>query len=182
MFTLGEIIDLAVRIEKNGESTYRKAQQKVSSPVLSSMLQWLADDEAEHEKWFTKLKRNVDEKIEDPKFEEMGREILGGVLGEHTFSMDEADFSSLNDIKDLFELSLEFEKDTLVFYEMLKEFVEDEKVLSGIDKIIEEEKRHIAYIQGFLRNGEIPSLKHPREAWNEETISDFYQVLFAFTL
>ena len=128
------------------------------------MLQWLADDEAEHEKWFAKLKQNVDEKIEDPKFEEMGREILGGVLGEHAFSMDEADFSCLKDIKDLFELSLEFEKDTLVFYEMLKEFVEDEKVLSGIAKIIEEENRHIAYLQEFLEKGEIPSLKPPRDA------------------
>ena len=160
MFTLGEIIDLAVRIEKNGESTYRKAQKVVSSPILSSMLQWLADDEAEHEKWFTKLKQNVNEKIEDPKFEEMGREILGGVLGEHAFSMEEADFSSLKDIKDILELSLEFEKDTLVFYEMLEEFVEDEKVLSGIAKIIEEENRHIAYLQEFLEKGRIPSLKH----------------------
>ena len=164
MFTLGEIIDLAVRIEKNGESTYRKAQKEVSNPVLSSMLQWLADDEAEHEKWFAKLKQNVDEKIEDPKFEEMGREILGGVLGKQAFSMDEADFSRLNDITDLLELSLEFEKDTLVFYEMLKEFVEDEKVLSGIAKIIEEENRHIAYLQEFLEKGEIPSLKHPRDS------------------
>jgi rubrerythrin len=124
------------------------------------MLQWLADDEAEHEKWFTKLKQNVNEKIEDPKFEEMGREILGGVLGEHAFSMEEADFSSLKDIKDVLELSLEFEKDTLVFYEMLEEFVEDEKVLSGIAKIIKEENRHIAYLQEFLEKGEIPSLKH----------------------
>ena len=160
MFTLGEIVDLAVRIEQNGESTYRKAQKVVSSPILSSMLQWLADDEAEHEKWFTELKQNVNEKIEDPKFEEMGREILGGVLGEHAFSMEEADFSSIKDIKDVLELSLEFEKDTLVFYEMLKEFVEDEKVLSGMAKIIEEENRHIAYLQEFLEKGEIPTLKH----------------------
>ena len=159
MFTLGEIIDLAIRIEKNGESTYRKAQKVVSSPILSSMLQWLADDEAEHEKWFTKLKQNVNEKIEDPKFEEIGREMLGGVLGEHAFSLEEADFSCLNDIKDVLELSLEFEKDTLVFYEMLEEFVEDEKVLSGIAKIIKEENRHIAYLQEFLEKGGIPSLK-----------------------
>ena len=160
MFTLGEIIDLAIRLEKNGERTYRKAQKEVSNPILASMLQWLANDEAEHEKWFTNLKKIVNEKIEDPKFEEIGREILGGVLGEHAFSMEEADFSCINDIKDVLELSLEFEKDTLVFYEMLEEFVEDEKVLSGIAKIIKEENRHIAYLQEFLEKGEIPSLQH----------------------
>ena len=62
MFTLGEIIDLAIRIEKNGESTYRKAQKEVSSSKVSAMLEWLADDEAKHEKWFTELRENVDEK------------------------------------------------------------------------------------------------------------------------
>ena len=161
MFTLGEIIDLAIRIEKNGENTYRKAQDEVSSSELASMLQGLADDEAEHEKWFAELRENVDEKIENPKLAEMGKEILQGVLGDHAFSMDEADFSSLDNITGLLELSLEFEKDTLVFYEMIKEFIEDGKVLSGIDKIIKEENRHIKYLEEFIEKGEILPLTHP---------------------
>ena len=155
MFTLGEIIDLAIRIEKNGESTYRKAQKEVSSSKVSAMLEWLADDEAKHEKWFTELRENVDEKIEDPILEKMGKEILQSVLGDHTFSMNEVDFSSLDNIKGLLEVSLEFEKDTLIFYEMIKGFIEDENVLSGIDKIIEEENSHVKNLEEFLKKGEI---------------------------
>lgn len=161
MFTLGEIIDLAIRIEKNGGNTYKRAQEEISSSRLTAMLQWLADDEAEHEKWFAKLRENIDEKIEDPKLEEMGKEILQGILGDNAFSMDEADFSSLNSITGLLELSLEFEKDTIVFYEMIKGFIEDEKVLSGIDKIIKEENRHIKYLEEFLEKGEILPLTDP---------------------
>ena len=56
MFSTAEIIDLAIRIEKNGEKTYRKAQEKVSDLSLASMLQWLADEEVEHAKWFVELK------------------------------------------------------------------------------------------------------------------------------
>ena len=39
MFSLSEIIDLAIRIENNGEKTYRKAKNEVPSPELASLLQ-----------------------------------------------------------------------------------------------------------------------------------------------
>ena len=71
MFTLNDIINLAIRIEKNGEETYRKAQEEVSNPSLASMLKWLAEEEVEHEKWFTQLKEKVATVTDDPRLEEM---------------------------------------------------------------------------------------------------------------
>ena len=158
MFTLDEIIDLAIRIEKNGEKTYRKAQNEVPSPELASMLQGLADDEAEHEKWFAKLREDMDVEIEDPILEEMGKSIFRSVLGDQAFSISDTDFSRIDNITSLLELSIEFEKDTIIFYEMLREFIEDVKVLSGIDKIIEEENRHIKHLEEVLEKGEFFSL------------------------
>ena len=155
MFTLGEIIELAIRIEKNGENTYRKAQNEVPSSELASMLQGLADDEAEHEQWFAKLREDMDTEIADPKLEEMGKSILRSVLGDQAFSMSDADFSRIDNITSLLRLSFEFEKDTIIFYEMLKEFIEDGKVLSGIDKIIEEENRHVKRLEEIIEKGEI---------------------------
>ena len=150
MFTLGDIIDLAIRIEKNGEDAYRKAQEEVSNPSLASMLQWLAEQEIEHEKWFTQLKEKASTLAEDPKLEEMGKAILQGVLGDQTFSIKDADFSKIEDINSLLELSVEFEKDTVLFYEMLGAFIDDEEILGQLDKIIEEEKRHVQQLQEFL--------------------------------
>ena len=152
MFTLGEIIDLAIRIEKNGENAYRKAQQVVSNPSLASMLQWLAEQEVEHEKWFTQLKEKAATVAEDPKLEEMGKAILQGVLGDQAFSIKDADFSKIEDINSLLELSVEFEKDTVLFYEMLSAFIDDEETLSQLDKIIEEEKRHVQLLEEFLED------------------------------
>jgi len=150
MFTLSEIIDLAIRIEKNGENAYRKAQEEVSNPSLASMLQWLAEEEVEHVKWFTRLKEKAATSAEDPKLEEMGKAILQGVLGDQAFSIKDADFSKTEDINSLLELSVEFEKDTALFYEMLSAFIDDEETLNQLDKIIEEEKRHVQLLEEFL--------------------------------
>lgn len=155
MFTLGEIIDLAIRIEKNGEKAYRKGREEVSDPSLASLLQWLADEEAEHEKWFYQLKDLAGTAQTDPRLDEMARAVLGGVLGERAFSIEEADFSKIEDVNHLLELSMEFERDTILFYQMLSAFLEEEKVLEQIHKIIEEENHHVLVLEDLLqkRNG-----------------------------
>lgn len=155
MFTMVEIIDLAIRVEKNGQKTYRKAAREVSNPRLASMLEWLAEDEAEHEKWFDNLKHGMVADMEDPKLEEMGRAILQNVLGDQAFSLDDADLTKMDDVRGLLEISLEFEKDTIVFYEMLMEFIDESKVSAGIKKIIDEEKRHVKRLEDFIEKKEI---------------------------
>jgi rubrerythrin len=160
MFTLGEIIDLAIRIENNGETAYRKAYEEVSNPSLASMLKWLAEEEVEHEKWFTQLKQEVETTVEDPKLEEMGKAILKGVLGDQAFSIKDVDFSQIEDINSLLELSVEFEKDTIIFYEMLSAFIDDEETLRQLDKIIDEENRHVQVLEEFLEKREaLPDTK-----------------------
>jgi rubrerythrin len=150
MFTLNDIINLAIRIEKNGEQTYRKAQKEVSNPSLASTLKWLAEDEVEHEKWFTRLREKATTVAEDPRLEEMGKAILEGVLGDQSFSIKDADFSKIEDVNSLLELSVEFEKDTILFYEMLGTFIDDKETLNQLDKIIEEEKSHVQLLEEFL--------------------------------
>jgi rubrerythrin len=158
MFTLSEIIDLAVRIEANGEKAYRKAQNQVTDPSLASLLGWLADEEAEHEKWFPRLKENLKINPQDPKLEEMGKAVLQGVLGDQTFSIDEADFSKIGDLSSLLNLSIEFEKDTILFYEMLSAFIEDEQTINYLNRIIEEENRHVRLLEDFLNNKISPAV------------------------
>jgi rubrerythrin len=150
MFTLNDIVNLAIRIEKNGEQTYRKAQKEVSNPSLASTLKWLAEDEVEHEKWFTRLREKAATVAEDPRLEEMGKAILEGVLGDQSFSIKDADFSKIKDVNSLLELSVEFEKDTILFYEMLGTFIDDKETLNQLDKIIEEEKSHVQLLEEFL--------------------------------
>jgi rubrerythrin len=153
MFSMAEIIDLAIQIEKNGERIYRKALEKMSDPSLASLLQHLADEEVEHAKWFSEMKATIKETTDDPSLAEKGNSILRGVLGGEAFSLGDADFSKIDGVQGLLKLAIEFEKDTVLFYEMLGSFIEDKKTLDQLNAIIEEENRHAEALQAFLHKG-----------------------------
>jgi rubrerythrin len=53
-------------------------------------------------------------------------------------------------LDDLIGIFLEFEKDTILFYETLIPFIEDDDTLVNIKKIIAEENNHIKKLQDFL--------------------------------
>ena len=149
MFSIGDIIDLAIQIEENGEKVYRKAVDKAPNPSLSSLLQWLADEKAKHIRWFNELREVTNSTPIDPQLEELGKNILRSVVGEQSFSLDEADFSRIDTVKDLLRLAIEFQKDTILFYEMIQTFVQDNEGLDQLGEIIEEETRHIGLLEEY---------------------------------
>lgn len=150
MFSVEEIIDLAIQIEENGELVYRKAIDKAPNPSLSSLLHWLADEEAKHTQRFKELRKVANNSPVDPQLEELGKNILRSVVGQQSFSLDEADFSRIDTVKELLRLAIEFEKDTILFYEMIQAFVQDHETLDQLKEIIEEETRHIVLLEGYL--------------------------------
>ena len=143
MFLIGDIIELAIQIEQNAEAVYRNALKKISDPKLVSILQWLADEEVEHAKWFRQLKQTVHTEVKDPAVEAMGKSILSDVLGSQSFSLKEADFNEMRRLEDLISLAVEFEEDKVIFYKMLRSFIEDRETLDFLENIISEETNHI---------------------------------------
>ncbi len=155
MFQIREIIDLAIQIEKNGERIYRNALQLVSNPSISSLLQKLADEEVQHIEWFSNLKQRINSTIDDPQLEAMGKSILNSILGNQAFSLEDVDFSKIMRIDDLLKLAIEFERDTVLFYEMIRPLIDDAEASDHLNKIIEEENQHIQTFQKILHSGDI---------------------------
>ena len=155
MFSIGDVVDLAVQIEKNGEKIYRKAAQETSSGSLCSLFQSLADDEVKHAKWLSELKDKVNKTTEDPRLEEMGKRVLQGILADQTFSLKDAGFLGIEENEDLLKAAIEFEEDTALFYEMIRSFVDEEETLRHLDAIIEEENHHITLLQKALESGAV---------------------------
>jgi rubrerythrin len=153
MFSLHEIYDLAIRIEKNGERFYRKATAHFPNEGLKSMLNRLAEDEVKHAEFFARKKETLRFKPEDPEMEETASAILQGILGDQTFSLKEANPADLENEEELLNLAVEFEKDTILFYEMLTPLVTGRETLKGLEEIVQEEKRHIENLQGFRKGG-----------------------------
>ena len=152
MFSVREVLDLAIQLETNGESVYRNAVDKIKNPDLVSLLIWMADEEARHMRWFSEVKKKYETNSINPFMEEMGRQVFSGILGDKSFSHREVDFSRVDHLDDLIGIFIEFEKDTILFYEALIPFIEDNGTLENIAKIIAEENDHIKKLQDFLVN------------------------------
>lgn len=150
MFTIGEIIDLAIQIETNGEKTYRNGQRETDDPALSSLLGWLADQEKEHIEWFSNLNVRIDKSPVTTDLDRAARDFLRGVLGGQTFSLGEIGVSKQEGVISMLETSLEFEKDTILFYEMVGEFVEDTATKRHLKTIISEEEDHVKLLGEYL--------------------------------
>ena len=155
MFSATEILDMAIKLEKNGEAVYRGAIEKVSNPELITLLEWMADEEVKHANWFAELKLKLDQKSVNLFMEKMSRELFNDLLGDKNFSLRDVDFSSVSEIDDLIAIVIEFEKDSVRFYQVLEPFLEDPVSLEGLRKIIEEENCHIKQLQELMGRAEV---------------------------
>jgi rubrerythrin len=153
VFTEKEIFDLAMRIEENGEAFYRSAVKKAGNPSLASLFEWLADQEVKHREWFREKRALFKAADEDAVLGETGSAILQEILGEQAFSLDGVDPSGIGSIEKLLEVAVEFEKDSILFYEMIRSFTEDEVTLTSLKKIIQEEQQHVRMLEVFLNEG-----------------------------
>jgi rubrerythrin len=149
MFSIHEIFELGEQLERNGRRFYTEALAKFQDPALASLLRWLAEEEVKHEEWFAQKKKALGQEALDSMTRDMGNAILREVLGDQTFSLKEADLAKVERLQDLIALALEFEKDTILFFEMIQAFLEDQETLDGLKRIIEEERHHIRSIEEY---------------------------------
>jgi rubrerythrin len=151
MFTLKEISDLAVQIENNGESVYREVAAKVDDLVLKSMLEAMARDEEQHARWFRRLSSVELSRgaVVDDELESMGRALLMDMLSDQTFSLSADQLKNAVTMTDVIAQAEEFEKDTIIFYEMLADFVDESEAATQLREIITEEYAHIENLHGY---------------------------------
>jgi len=149
MFTLTDICNIAIQIERNGEMTYRSASRKISDEQLAQMLAWMADEEARHAQWFRTLNADINLKpsSEHVRIETMGSSLLQEMMKNQTFSLDDTALLAADDILGLLSQSIEFEQDTILFYEMLRSFIDDDDTIDQLNAVIAEEHGHIEQLE-----------------------------------
>ena len=143
MFTIREIVDMAIQLEQNAETFYRAALTEMSTESLKPVLVCLADEERNHAEWFEKLKSVAEQVEARGQRGEISSAAARNLVGEQKFSLAEVDLSKIKSVKDLIELAIEHEKDTIIFYQMLQSFVDDPEIVKELDEIIAEEEQHI---------------------------------------
>ncbi|MFA5780160.1 MAG: ferritin family protein [Elusimicrobiota bacterium] len=138
IFSVREIIEFAVEIEKNGERFYRYAAGKFSDEKLKSLFLTLADEEVEHRKKFEGFLEKVENSAPPEAFNEEYFQYLKVFADGKIFN------KILPEIKkpvDAIQFALNAERDSILYYLEAKNFVlSDEKNI--IDEIIEQERQH----------------------------------------
>ncbi len=144
MFTLRDVLNVAIKLEVNGERLYRDAARNVRDPELTSLLVHLADEEAAHVKWFEERLEGVNRTgvDADSALARMSENMLLNVVGDQCLSLDDVDFDSVESVIEVLDAAFDLENDTVDFYEMIAGFVNEPKVIEQLNEIIKEEMEH----------------------------------------
>lgn len=143
MFTVADIKEIAIQIEKNGAAAYRQAADSVKDSAVRDVFLWMAEEEKRHAKFFSSF--TFDEALteEQRELEKMGRQLLQEMVADQTFSLEKEMLLNTSDFDEALAQAQMFESDTVAFYEFLMNLVSDEEAKKQLEIIILEEKRHI---------------------------------------
>lgn len=156
-FNTDEVLEMAIRIESNGASFYRKAAAMQNDAKNRKFLESLASMEDQHRKTFTEMRKTLTEKEKAGKVFDPYNEIsyylasMADTMGGEG-SPSAADALTGNEtLEDILITAIGLEKDSILFYLGLKDMVPPKYGQEKIDVIIKEEKKHVAQLAGILR-------------------------------
>jgi rubrerythrin len=151
-YTGQEIIEIAVRIEENGNEFYSNAAEMVTgNNDTKSLFLDLAEKELIHIAIFQKLA----DKFDAESFDFQGgdsTDYVNHLAESHIFGKPDSGKTLAKSVKtpvEALETALKFENDSVAFYsELIKYARSDSKRL--VQQIIDEEKDHAAEIKTFM--------------------------------
>jgi rubrerythrin len=151
-YNANEILEMAIQIEKNGAVFYRNAAESISDTAHKQLLLDLAAMEDQHEKTFTDMQTALsDEEKKSATFdpdEEAGL-YLKALADMRVFFEKEKPTDS-SSMKEILKEAIIAEKDSIVFYLGMKEFVPEKLGKDKIEQIIKEEMGHIKLLSNHL--------------------------------
>ena len=147
MFTLADVRNIAVQIERNGEETYRQAAGQARDPELARIFSWMADEEKHHGELFAAIITDRTLTAEQEELEAVGRSLLQDIVRSRTFSLEQQRLGKTTSLEDLLLQSIEFETDTIKFYEFLAGFLDDPEAIIQLNSIIEQECGHVRQLE-----------------------------------
>ncbi|OHB56016.1 MAG: hypothetical protein A2173_07635 [Planctomycetes bacterium RBG_13_44_8b] len=162
-FNALEVFKIAEKIERNGATFYRKAAELFDDFNIRSLFQELAGWELRHEQIFAAMRKRHSESDYESKTPKSKDDLLldaQAMAGLAVFGIkpDPAGvFSGKMNKRDIVKIAIEKEKDSIVYYTGLTDFVPDQVGKDKIDNIIKEEMHHIRILNQSLEQLELAS-------------------------
>jgi rubrerythrin len=154
LFSGNEIIDIAVKIEENGREFYLAAADRVEDENLQTALKKLADDEVEHKETFQALYKADEDYSLLPGYSEEADAYIKAMASAQVFAPGKSVAELARSAKDIFEvlsLAMGAEKDSILYYMEMKDWVQP-KDGDVINEVIAEERSHLKQLTDLYEN------------------------------
>lgn len=146
-----EIVEMAIRIEKNGKEFYLTLADRADNAASSKVFKYLASEEDKHAEIFRGIFKSVCEYTPKEVYPEEYFAYMNMLAGEYIFTQENTGKRAAQNIKnysDGIDLGIAFEKDSILFYEGARQII-PAKDKPLIEKLISEEKDHLAKLCGL---------------------------------
>ena len=149
-YSIDEILEMAIRTETLGYQFYTGMAEKFRKDEgLVRLFTTLASKEKVHEKTFTDLKATVAKQGAEPvEWDEVSNYMRAFVESEFFLGKGKAlpSMEQVKTVQDAVRFALGFEKETLLYFYELRSLVKEK---DAVDKVINEEKSHIRWLDAF---------------------------------
>ncbi len=156
-FSADEVFEMGMDIERNGEAYYRKAAELSKDARIKAVFADLMQQEGIHYTVFKGLRENLPPRatlptVADPESEEYL--YLDALVKSRLFTSvreAEAVAAGVKSAIEALRAALVFEKDTVLFFQSMKSMTDERLGKGEIDRLIEEEYRHIVRISNLIK-------------------------------
>lgn len=153
LFTPKEVFDIAVQIERNGAAFYRKAAAETSDLQVREELLELASMEDGHEAAFTELRQALPQNGDEAEWldsEGDAAVYLQSFAAGQVFDVAQAALPAGAPLAAILHFALERERDSVVFFVGMEEFMPEGPGRTKVEVIIRQEMLHIATLNRRL--------------------------------
>jgi rubrerythrin len=157
LFQAADIVELAMQVEQSGEAFYRAVAAKSEAQEVRPLFEYLAGQEVVHYQVFQRLSQTIREApfMTDEEWD-LYMDYLNGTVQSAFFEGTDKALAlaeTVTDASHAIQMAIGFEKETLLFFYDLRERIPD-RDRPVVEKIVEEEKRHIRRLVAKLNSNE----------------------------
>jgi rubrerythrin len=151
-FTSSTVFDIAQQIERNGRRYYRRAAELCGDPAARAAFLELAAMEANHERTFAAMRAEAEREhpnwLAEPFLADQP-ELSKPLAAGRVFDFDADPAAGLGEatpVRDVIERAIGLEKDSIIFYLLIRQAVPADWGHDRIDAVIREELGHITVL------------------------------------
>jgi rubrerythrin len=149
-----EIVEIGIQIEKNGKDFYNKLSEIVDDEQAKSVFTCLAHEEDKHIDVLKNIFSEACDYAPEGAYPDEYFAYMNALSNQYVFTKENKGTEiaeKVADYKEGIDIAIGFEKDSILFYEEVKNFV-PEKDKEIVEKLINEEKKHLRKLCD-VRNG-----------------------------